>query len=82
MSLSYDDLQAIRKIVEETVSPIQGNLEALSNDIKEIYEMISELQKESKNTDSQNSSIEEKLLRLHAELVEAAKQAGVTLPAH
>ncbi len=83
MSLSYDDLQAIRKIVEETVSPIQGNLEALSNDIKEIYEMISEPQKEAKNTDSsQNSSIEEKLLRLHAELVEAAKQAGVTLPAH
>lgn len=40
MSLSYDDLQAIRKIVEETISPIRGDLEALSNDIKDIYEMM------------------------------------------
>ena len=40
MSLSYDDLQAIRKVVEETVNPIKGELEALANDIKEIYEMI------------------------------------------
>lgn len=81
MSLSYDDLQSIRKIVKETVSPIQGSLEALSNDIKEIYGMISELQKESKTADSfQKLGIEKKLLRLHAELVEAAKQAGVVLP--
>jgi hypothetical protein len=37
MSLSYDDLQSIRKIVEETVQPIYGKLEAFENDIKEIY---------------------------------------------
>ena len=37
MSLSYDDLQAIRKVVEETIDPIKGELEALGNDIKEIY---------------------------------------------
>jgi len=35
MSLTYDDLQAIRKVVEETVHPINGELEALGNDIKE-----------------------------------------------
>lgn len=40
MSLSYEELQAIRKIVEETVNPIKGDIEALSNDIKEIYEMF------------------------------------------
>jgi len=45
MSLSYDDLQGIRKIVEETVNPIKGGLEALGNDIKEIYDMITNLQK-------------------------------------
>jgi len=45
MSLSYDDLQGIRKIVEETVNPIKGGLEALGNDIKEIYDMIANLQK-------------------------------------
>lgn len=45
MSLTYDDLQAIRNIVEETVSPVKGDLEALGNDIKEIYDMITNLQK-------------------------------------
>lgn len=83
MSLSYDDLQAIRKIVEETVEPIRGDIEALSNDIKEIYEMIAGLQKAvGGNVSFQKLSIEKKILRLHAELVEAAKQAGITLPSH
>lgn len=36
MSLSHKDLQEIRKIVEETVQPITGELEALGSDIKEI----------------------------------------------
>ena len=47
MSLSYDDLQAIRKIVEETVHPIRGDIEARSNDIRDIYEMIAGLQNSS-----------------------------------
>jgi hypothetical protein len=45
MSLTYDDLQEIRKVVEETVNPIKGELRALGNDIKEIYDMIASLQK-------------------------------------
>lgn len=40
MSLTYKDLQEIRKIVEEMVQPITGELEALKNDIKEIHGMI------------------------------------------
>jgi uncharacterized Fe-S cluster-containing radical SAM superfamily enzyme len=83
MSLSYEDLQAIRKIVEETISPIKGDLEALGNDIKEIYNMITDLQKDTKGKESsQKLSIEEKILSLHSDLVEAARQAGVTLPSH
>ncbi|MBL8121802.1 hypothetical protein JNM87_03565 [Candidatus Saccharibacteria bacterium] len=81
MSLSYDDLQAIRKIVEETVEPLRGDLEALSNDIKDIYSMISELQKSpGSGASTRKLNIEQQILRLHAELVEAAKQAGVVLP--
>jgi peptidoglycan hydrolase CwlO-like protein len=82
MSLSYDDLQAIRKVVEETVDPIKGELEALGNDIKEIYEMISSSQKSPEHAIAQKRSLEEKILELHSELVEAAKQAGVRLPSH
>jgi hypothetical protein len=83
MSLSYEDLQAIRKVVEEAIHPVRGDIEALSNDVKEIYEMLAELQKKSEGSESfKKSSIEEKLLKLHTELIEAAKQAGVTLPSH
>ncbi|HUB94015.1 MAG TPA: hypothetical protein VMB52_05940 [Verrucomicrobiae bacterium] len=83
MSLSYDDLQAIRAIVEETVNPLRGDIEALSNDIKDIYKMIGNLQKSiGINEPFEKLTIEKKILRLHSELVEAAKQAGVSLPSH
>lgn len=91
MSLTTNDLDEIRNIIEsslakqsqEVIKPIQGELEALGNDIKEIYEMIADIQKNSKSRQSfQKLSLEEKLLNLHTDLVEAAKQAGVTLPNH
>jgi cell shape-determining protein MreC len=83
MSLTHDDLQAIRKIVEETVAPIKGEVEALGNDIKEIYEMIADLHRNTDKNDSFHKlSLEKKILNLHSDLVEAAKQAGVTLPSH
>jgi hypothetical protein len=83
MSLSYDDLQAIRTVVEETVNPLRGDIEALSNDVKDTYEMISDLQKVvGVNGSFEKLSVEKKILRLHAELVEAARQAGVSLPSH
>lgn len=82
MSLSYDDLQAIRKIVEETVDPIKGELEALGNDVKEIYRMIASIQKSPDATNLQKLNLEEKILKLHSDLVEAANQAGITLPSH
>lgn len=83
MSLSYDDLQAIRTIVEKTVNPLRGDIEALSNDVKDIYEILSDLQKSiGVNGSFEKLSIEKRILRLHAELVEAARQAGVSLPSH
>jgi len=83
MSLSYEDLQSIRKVVEETIHPVRGDIEALGNDVKEIYEMLAELQKKPEGSESFNKlNIEKKLLKLHAELIEAAKQAGITLPSH
>ena len=83
MSLSYDDLQSIRIVVEETVSPLKGDIEALSNDIKEIYQMLASIQKQTDTTTPfKQTKLEDKILRLHEELVDAAKQANITLPAH
>lgn len=83
MSLTQEDLQQIEAIFDRKLNPIVGELKALREDIKEIYGMISELQS-GVTTDSEFSkkSLEEKLLTLNAELLAAAKQAGVALPRH
>jgi hypothetical protein len=89
MSLTANDLNEIRSIIEsaltrqssEVIEPLRNELQALRSDIKEIYDMLSELQKEI-TPDEQFSklSLEQKLLKLNAELLAAAKQAGISLP--
>ena len=89
MSLTTNDLEEIRNIVEssltrqtnEVIKPIQSELKALRNDIKEIYNMIAELQgKILPEKQFQKLSVEQKLLKLNSELLFAAKQAGIQLP--
>lgn len=83
MSLSGEDLQAIRQIVQEVIVPLEGKLDALEDDVKEIYAMLSDLQKGSNANDSlQKPNLEKKLLSLHEDLIEAARQAGIVLPSH
>ena len=93
MSLTNDDLQAIRDIIKDEVSsivrgtvkeelrPMSEELEALRNDIKEIYDMLSGLESEvAPDAQFTKLSLEQKLLRLNSELLAAAKQAGISLP--
>ena len=93
MNLTSDDLQAIREVikteltitvreaVKEELRPISGELEALRNDVKEIYGMLSGLEgKVAPDEQFSKLSLEQKLLKLNSELLAAAKQAGVTLP--
>lgn len=89
MSLTVNDLDEIRNIIEpaltrqtdEFTKLIQGEIEALRNDIAEVYDMISDI-KHSTITDRnfKNLSLEQKILTLNAELLSAAKQAGIKLP--
>ena len=81
MSLTQDDLLQIEAIFDKKLDPLFGKLEALENDIKEIYEMLSELQKATTvDRDFRKLSLEEKLLRVNAELIATAQQAGIQLP--
>jgi len=93
MNLTTDDLQAIREIikteltitvretVKEELMPISGELEALRNDVKEIYEMLSDLEgKVAPDKQFRKLSLEQQLLKLNSELLAAAKQAGISLP--
>lgn len=81
MSLTQNDLQQFEAIFDRKLHPISGELTALREDIKEIYDITADLQS-STITDRKFSkkSLEDKLLMLNAELLAAAKQAGVTLP--
>lgn len=81
MSLTQSDLQEIRSIVQTAVEPLTNEIQALRNDVKDIYDMISELQSATiTDKEFKKRSLEEKLLTLNAELLAAAKQAGVKLP--
>lgn len=83
MSLSNEDLQGIRQIVQDVITALEGKLEALENDVKEIYSMLSDFQKNPETRISlQKHNLEEKLLSIHKDLTEAAKQAGIVLPGH
>jgi len=81
MSLTREDLQQIEAIFDKKLDPIVGELKALREDIKEIYNMIADLQSGIATDNSfSKKSLEEKLLTLNAELLAAAKQAGIALP--
>ena len=81
MSLTLEDLQQIEAIFDKKLDPVLGELRALREDIKEIYNMIPELQAAT-NTDDDfgKKSLEEKLLALNSKLLSVAKQAGIVLP--
>lgn len=88
MSLTASDLSEIRNIVESALTqqthgailPIQNEIAALRNDIKEIYDMIADLQKSPASSSFNKLSLEQKILELNSNLISAAKQAGITLP--
>ena len=80
MSLTTSDLHEIRNIVEEVVQPLTNEIQALRNDIKDIYEMIAELQNNNPERKFDKLSLENKILALNSKLMIAAKQAGITLP--
>lgn len=88
MSLTATDLNEIRSIVEsglakqtqEIIVPIQSEIQALRNDIKEIYDMIADLQHSSTDRDFDKLSLEKQILELNSKLMSAAKRAGISLP--
>jgi hypothetical protein len=93
MSLTQSDLQQVRTVVREELEStiavridprfdtLEGNIEALNNDIKDIYKMISELQKLTRQVAHfEKYDLEQKILSSYKNIVAIAKEAGVTLP--
>lgn len=86
MSLTNEDLLQISRLFDEAfeknVAPIKGELEALRNDIKDIYGMIANLGKHSVLIDASFTKlpVKEQILQLNAALVALAQKEGITLP--
>ena len=81
MSLTSTYLADLRAILKDELKPIQGELEALRNDIKDIRTMIANWETRLLPAKQfQKLSLEEKLLKLNSELLAADQQAGITLP--
>ena len=93
MSLTQSDLGQIRTLVREEVGSIiteridlrfdrlEGHIEALENDTKEIYNMLSELQKLTRPVAHfEKHQLEQKILTSYRDILAIAKKAGVDLP--
>ncbi len=73
--------EEVRDEVGRQIGPLANEIQALRSDINEIYNMIAELQgKAITDKKFKKLSLEEKLLTLNAELLAAAKEAGIVLP--
>lgn len=88
-SIVHDELSAELAPVERKLTSIErrfnsldGRATALENDVKSIYFMLSKLEKNSVFTSKafRKLTLEAKLVRVNADLLAAAKEAGITLP--
>lgn len=67
--------------INEKLDNLIGRITAIENDIRDIYQMIAELQRlQGPTARFEKLTLEQKLLKLNTELLAAAKQAGITLP--
>lgn len=79
MALTNDDKQWIKGAIADGV--VEGRLQALTNDIKEIYDVIyGKPNKSFMSASFAKMSSKEKLLVINEELLKMAKDAGVILP--
>lgn len=66
--------------VKESLERLEGKIEALENDIKDIYDMLSDIRKAAAPSgDISKQTHEEKIRQTHTMILQVAKQAGVKL---
>lgn len=79
-----DDVRVLKddmRQVKTSLATLEGKVEALEADIKEVYLMQASLERSSKgDAKFAKLTLEKKLLRLNADLLATAKEAGIALP--
>ena len=72
---------AISTRIDPRLDKIEGRIEALENDVKDMYKMLSELQKLTRPiAHFEKYDLEKKILTTYENIIAIAKKAGVTLP--
>lgn len=71
----------VREEIDQSITSLDGKLSALENDIKEIYSMISDMQKLSRPiAHFEKYDLDQKITLAYKTVVAIAKDAGTTLP--
>ena len=74
-------LQSDMREVKATLHSLDDRVQLLEVDVKEIYHMIADLQKQNTTTAGfAKLPLEKKILKAYADIVAMAKEAGVSLP--
>ena len=74
-------LQSDMREVKATLHSLDDRVQLLEADVKEIYHMIADLQKQNTTTAGfAKLPLEKKILKAYADIVAMAKEAGVSLP--
>ena len=74
-------LQSDMREVKATLHSLDDRVQLLEVDVKEIYHMIADLQKQNAvTTGFAKLPLEKKILKAYADIVAMAKEAGVSLP--
>lgn len=77
----FSELKSDMRKVKKSLENLEGRVEALESDVREIYLMQKNLQKsQAPNKQFNKLTLEQKLLKINAELLATAKEAGISLP--
>lgn len=81
LKTDVSDLKSDMRQVKKSLERLEGRVEALEADVREIYLMLADLQKsQTPNKQFKKLTLEQKLLKINAELLATAKEAGISLP--
>jgi len=87
MSLTQNDLMQIRFIIHEAVDPLNGKIEALQNDVKDIYFMLADhgkiLSQHTKQLSQHGKQLSQQskhIQKLDTSINYLAEKQGVALP--
>ncbi len=81
LKTDVSELKSDMRQVKKSLDRLEGRVEALESDVKDVYLMLADFQKaQLPDKQFKKLNLEQKLLKINAELLATAKEAGISLP--